>query len=75
MSADPLAWAQMMRLGLGVLRYAPEAFWALTPAELVRALEGAGAIRSAAAPMGRARLETLMRDHPDATRREERNGT
>lgn len=72
-AADPaedqgsgIDWPGMMRLGLGTLRLAPEHFWAMTPREFLRALEGAG-IRpfGTAAPMDRDRLQALMRAFPD----------
>lgn len=61
---DRLAWEQMMRLGLGTLRLAPDAFWAMTPVEFLRALEGAGVL-GASAPPTRGELERLMARHPD----------
>lgn len=63
----PFAWDRMMRLGLGVLRLAPDAFWAMTPAEFLRALEGAGVIAPGGGALGRDRLDALMRAHPDRT--------
>ena len=54
-----LDWAGLMRAGLRGLGLAPDAFWALTPAELAIMLgrEGGG--------MGRARLEELAALYPD----------
>ena len=54
-------WAGLLRLGLRELRLAPEAFWRLTPAELVVML-GLDAIRPS---LTRARLEDLARIYPD----------
>ena len=68
MSAPGLDWPQLMRLGLGVLRLPPEAFWAMTPVEFHRALEGAGVLRSEGAGLGRAGLERLMASFPDKER-------
>lgn len=60
-------WAALMRAGIGRLGLRPAEFWALTPAELAVML-GAGGGR---APMGRARLDALMRAYPDGVRHEE----
>ncbi len=64
---EALAWTELMRLGLGTLRLPPEVFWAMTPVELQRALEGAGilAIGGAGSWMERAALEQLMARFPD----------
>ncbi|MEM6487342.1 MAG: rcc01693 family protein [Pseudomonadota bacterium] len=66
----PTDWAALMRLGLGVLRLAPETFWAMTPVELDRALEGAGLAPHGRGLLGiapgRAALEALMARFPDA---------
>jgi uncharacterized phage protein (TIGR02216 family) len=51
-----------MALGMGCLRLAPDAFWAMSPAELRAALGGLG---SGAEPLGRGGLEALMAAHPD----------
>jgi len=64
--ARPLDWAQLMRLGMGVLRLGPDAFWAMTPMELVRALEGAGVLTPSAQRLGRDGLERLMAAYPAA---------
>lgn len=55
-----------MRLGLGVLRLPPSAFWAMTPAELRHALEGAGLLPIGGAALGRGRLAELMEAFPDS---------
>jgi uncharacterized phage protein (TIGR02216 family) len=64
---EALAWAELMRLGLGALRLPPQVFWAMTPVELQRALEGAGilAVGSAGGRVERAALEGLMARFPD----------
>lgn len=49
-----------MAHGLGTLRLAPTAFWALTPRELACLLPETGA-----APPSRAALAQLMAAHPD----------
>lgn len=54
-------WPGLMRAGLLGLRLHPDAFWALTPAELLLML-GQG---SGTAPLTRARLEELARAFPD----------
>lgn len=57
-------WPGLLRLGLGHLKLRPEQFWSLTPVELLLMLgvEGGGN-----APLGRARLEELVRQFPDMT--------
>lgn len=54
-------WSALMRAGLRGLGLRPEAFWRLTPAELGLML-GLGA---EARPLGRARLDELLRLYPD----------
>lgn len=61
-----LDWPGLMRAGLsaaraGGLGLTPGAFWALTPAELALMLGDPVAQR----PMGRARLDDLVRQFPD----------
>ncbi|NDR56062.1 phage tail assembly chaperone [Aliiruegeria sabulilitoris] len=58
-------WAGLMRLGLRELGLAPEAFWKLTPVELLVKL-GADASRPA---FSRARLNELARAFPDRNRK------
>ena len=65
MPSDRLDWPELMRLGLGRLGLAPDVFWAMTPAELTRALEGAGILVPEGARMTRATLEDLMAEYPD----------
>ncbi|MEM9197013.1 MAG: phage tail assembly chaperone [Pseudomonadota bacterium] len=33
--SEPVAWASLMRLGLGQMGLTPDQFWALTPAEFL----------------------------------------
>jgi len=54
-------WAGLMRRGLQDLRLSPEAFWRLTPVELLTMLGAAGGPPA----MTRARLEELARAYPD----------
>ena len=54
-------WAGLMRVGLGVLRLPPEAFWAMTPREFAAAVDA----KAGPAPMGRAELEALRARYPD----------
>ncbi|MEM7667634.1 MAG: rcc01693 family protein [Pseudomonadota bacterium] len=68
----PVDWAKLMRLGLGGLGLAPDHFWAMTPVELTRALEGAGLIAPAeAGRLTRAGLDRLMSAFPDKAPNEE----
>lgn len=54
-------WPGLMRLGLGVLRLSPDAFWALTLAELMlMSGHSPGAV-----PMGQARLAQISAQFPD----------
>ena len=69
---ETLAWDELMRLGLGQLRLAPDAFWAMTPVEFQRALEGAGVLASGSGVrwMERGVLEGLMAQFPDTGSKE-----
>ena len=59
-------WSGLMRLGLGVLQLNPEVFWAMSPAELRLALEGAGFLNpETRSPMDRESLASLMSAYPD----------
>ncbi|MEM7499093.1 MAG: phage tail assembly chaperone [Pseudomonadota bacterium] len=60
-----IGWDDLMRLGLGALRLAPEVFWSMTPVELERALEGAGLGRFGRSGPSRAGLLALMERFPD----------
>ncbi|MEM8786767.1 MAG: rcc01693 family protein [Pseudomonadota bacterium] len=58
-----IAWPALMRFGLNELGLTPDAFWALTPAELMTmagAEGGGGAMR-------RAGLDALIARFPDTT--------
>jgi uncharacterized phage protein (TIGR02216 family) len=52
-----------MAFGLGVLRLAPDAFWAMTPRELAAAMRAL--LPADAAAPSRAGLSELMRRYPD----------
>lgn len=68
-TGERLAWAEMMRFGLGVLRLQPEAFWQMTPVEFRHALEGAGVIAaSGVGRMDRNALARLMAQFPDRSK-------
>lgn len=56
-------WPGLMRVGLRGLGLHPTKFWALTPAELLVML---GADQGEGGPLGRARLEELAAQFPDA---------
>ncbi|MEM8582065.1 MAG: rcc01693 family protein [Pseudomonadota bacterium] len=58
-------WPGLMRVGFKGLGLRPAEFWALTPVELMLLM---GMDQSAEAPMGRARLEELIRAFPDRAR-------
>lgn len=68
MSREPIDWDALMRLGLGVLRLSPEAFWSLSPRELARAVEGAAGREAGPAPLTRDGLARLMVAYPDRPR-------
>lgn len=57
-------WPALMRAGLQGLKLHPEAFWALTPAELELMLGTPGASQ----PLMRDGLEALMAAYPDKTK-------
>jgi uncharacterized phage protein (TIGR02216 family) len=58
---QPFPWGAALHFGLGLLRLAPAAFWALTPLELSTL---AGGVRRADGP-DRSRLIELMNQWPD----------
>ncbi len=58
-------WPGLMRAGLGALRLPPEVFWAMTPVEFLRALEGAGLLTAPTGALTRADLAALMAAYPD----------
>ncbi len=70
--AEPVDWAGLMRLGLGQLQLDPDAFWAMTPGELLRAAEGAGLLAEGGQGIDRAVLSTLMAAFPDDVSPEEK---
>ena len=55
-------WEGLMRVGLIGLRLDPEAFWRLSPAELLFLVGKSGG----SAPLNRARLDELAAAYPDA---------
>lgn len=61
----PFPWADAMRVGFGLLRLAPDVFWAMTPIEFERAV--AALAHRPDAPPHRADLAALMRAFPDMT--------
>lgn len=63
--SGPVDWDGLMRVGLGLLRLDPAVFWAMTPVELSRALEGAGLSAGAGSAMTRDALGALMDRFPD----------
>ena len=52
-----------MAIGLGRLKLAPAAFWAMTPREFAAAARGV--VPAGSRPLGRAVLADLMRAFPD----------
>lgn len=52
-----------MATGFGLLRLSPQAFWAMTPRELERAMSVLGTARTGAP--GKAQLMELMKRFPD----------
>lgn len=62
--SERVAWAQLMRLGMGQLGLTPDVFWALTPAELF-ILAGAD---GGTVAMTRAGLASLEARFPDNAR-------
>lgn len=61
--SGPFDWPGLMRAGLRHLRLTPEAFWRLTPVELLLML----GVEAGSAPLTRAGLEALARAFPDCT--------
>jgi uncharacterized phage protein (TIGR02216 family) len=55
-------WDEVIGFGLGVLRLAPQAFWAMTPRELALAIMAA---TGGVAPLRRHDLDELMTRYPD----------
>lgn len=65
---NSLDWKSLMRAGFNGLGLKPAEFWALTPVELSIML----GIETKNMPLGRTRLEEMIRDFPDQERT--RNG-
>lgn len=68
-----------MEIGLGILGWSPDAFWAATPGEVKAAIDGymeaQGKPREKSAkPMSRERLEYLRREYPDGGSIKKRKG-
>ena len=57
-------WPSLLRAGLHGLGLKPSEFWELTPAELGLML----GLDAAVSPLGRTRLNELIRDFPDPER-------
>jgi uncharacterized phage protein (TIGR02216 family) len=57
-----VAWVRLMRIGLVELKLSPDAFWSLTPAELMLM---AGLDAGTGAALTRASLDELMARFPD----------
>ncbi len=60
----PFPWDEVIGFGFGILRLAPDAFWAMTPREIARAAEAIHG-RSRPDAMGRQALDRLLREFPD----------
>jgi uncharacterized phage protein (TIGR02216 family) len=54
-----------MAFGFGVLRLQPDSFWAMTPRELLSAVEGVTGVSMQDQTIARSTLEALMRAFPD----------
>lgn len=54
-------WPELMKHGIGGLRMKPEAFWSLTPAELMMLSGRANSGR----PIDRNEFDALIRSFPD----------
>ena len=65
-SPPPFPWREAMAFGFGVLRLPSDSFWALTPRELLSAVQGvAGTSSMQDETLARFALEALMRAYPD----------
>lgn len=58
-------WPALMGFGLGTLRLAPRAFWAMTPRELTAAAEALTGHAQAPPPMDPQALTDLRARYPD----------
>ena len=63
--AEPFDWPLAMAMGLGALKLAPAAFWAMTPREFDAALEGHFGRRRRDGALSRPDLDALMDMFPD----------
>ncbi len=61
----PFPWTEAMRVGLGVLRLPPEAFWKMSPRELAAAMAGLYGRSGVARPIDPARFAELQKRYPD----------
>jgi uncharacterized phage protein (TIGR02216 family) len=59
----PFPWDEAMQFGFGVLHLSSDAFWKMTPRELVHAIIGSRG--RAAAPITREDFDALMKAFPD----------
>lgn len=66
-SSTGIPFDEMMAFGLGVLRLSPDAFWAMSLAELRAAIRGHRGEAGAPDPLDRACLTNLMNLFPDPT--------
>ena len=57
-----IAWGDLQRFGLGEMRLSPDAFWSLTPRELMIL---SGISEFGAGHLDRTGLDALMRAYPD----------
>lgn len=60
---ERIDWAGLMRLGLGVMRLAPEVFWGMTPRELAAAAHPYQGAQGGAPDRGA--LDQLLSRFPD----------
>jgi uncharacterized phage protein (TIGR02216 family) len=63
----PFPWEEAIGFGLGVLRLAPDAFWAMTPRELAAAINAVHG-RTGTTPLARGDLDRLMQAFPDSNK-------
>ena len=59
-------WDMLMRFGLGVMGFAPDDFWKMTPGEFEAAVRGRLGQIGEKAALGRGDLSALMARFPDA---------
>lgn len=71
----PFPWAEAMRLGFGVLRLSPDAFWHMSPRELAAAAEGLGGVVTGGRAIDRTRFDELQKRFPDlSSHQDQKNG-